>query len=108
MDKKFLAERMKVISEYRKKRIARPKEKEHYSKCIELIVSNVFIQSGDYASSVETEVNFFEQAANNTGKKNGLLNKYADMRRLACQDARDVVRSMERWEGVQDIWYYEP
>jgi hypothetical protein len=107
MNHNFLAERMKVISEYQRSKISTKKDGDYYIAYINKLTSKLVVQActidEDILAHLLDYITNFERFEY-PKIRNGIFHKPKDAFRLACQDARDVVNSMRRWEGVQDVY----
>jgi hypothetical protein len=110
MDRNFLEERMYVIGNYQKGRIKHQKDREYYLAYLNKITYKIMgLACINYKNATDLLPQYIEDFLRRESRqvKNGLFTRPKEMLYLACRDANDVVNSMRRWDGVEDVYNVE-
>jgi hypothetical protein len=105
MDKEFFRQRLLVISQYQKNKIVRPKEQEYYMAYVNKLYT-IMLSQPSANDLNDRDIDYFERKEGFL-IKNRLFCNAKNMLHLAYRDVNDVVNSMKRWDGVQDLFDVE-
>lgn len=101
MDLSFFSQYLLTVARFRHSRILLKKEQRYYyrymlklSYNLEHLGTNNIDKALEYIDEFE-----FRQGSR---VKDGFFIKPRKVLQLACQDSRDVLKSMERWDGVEN------
>jgi len=104
MDKEFLNKRLKAIGSYQYGRIKSQKERVYYISYFKKLTSELKLRGKDLRTCLGCINSFFTREK--LVMESSLFFRQKSVLELACKNARDVVVSMQRWEGIDNSSHY--
>lgn len=99
MDASFFSKSLLTIAQYRHQNILLKKERSYYYRYIMKLSYNIkFLDSKDIAKAIEYVEEFKYKQAKRI--RDGFFTKPKKALFLACEDTKDVLEGMRRWDGV--------